>query len=341
MPGKKNFLADILVETGLAAFSRRLRPTMAADLVVLAYHRVFDVSDAKVFPYDLELVSASTDDFRRQMEHLKRNYTVVTMAQVLAALDGGVRLPSRPVVVTFDDGHADNFTNAFPVLREFNVPATIFLTTDYIGSERTFWFDHVANLLLRLDIDRLHVPGLEEVFVLNDHESRRFASRKILRYLARVSDVQRRKTIGWIEACPVSECPSRHHGLSGAMTWEQIQEMAAAGCDFGSHTVSHPILSQLEAGALEHELVESRTTIGQHIGRSVETIAYPEGMEHSFNPVVTAAVRKAGYRLGFSYIPGTNVLARLDRFAVRRLAVERYTSFNRFCAMLEFPELFH
>lgn len=341
MPGNKNFLADMLVETGLAALARRLRPTIAADLVVLAYHRVFDVSDTKVFPYDLELVSASTDDFRRQMEHLKRNYTVVTMGQVLTALDGGGRLPSRPVVVTFDDGHADNYTNAFPILREFNVPATIFLTTDYIGGERTFWFDHVANLLLRLDTDRLQVPGLEEVFVLTDHESRRFASRKILRHLARISDVQRRKTIGWIEACPVGEFPSRHHGLSGAMTWEQVREMAAAGCDFGSHTLSHPVLSQLEAGALEYELVDSRTIIGQQIGRPVETIAYPEGMERSFNPAVFAAVRRAGYRLGFSYIPGTNVLTHLDRFAVRRLAVERYTSFNRFCAMLEFPEFFH
>lgn len=341
MPGNKNFLADMLVETGLAALARRLRPTIAADLVVLAYHRVFDVSDAKVFPYDLELVSASTDDFRRQMGHLKRNYTVVTMAQVLTALDGGVRLPSRPVVVTFDDGHADNYTNAFPILREFDVPATIFLTTDYIGGERTFWFDHVANLLLRLDTERLHVPGLDETFALTGHESRRWASRKVLRYLARISDVQRRKTISWIEACSANEYPSLHRGLSGAMTWEQVQEMAAAGCDFGSHTVSHPILSQLDAGALEHELVESRTTISQHIGRSVETIAYPEGMEHSFNPAVTAAVRRAGYRLGFSYIPGTNVLTRLDRFAVRRLAVERYTSFNRFCAMLEFPEVFH
>lgn len=341
MIGKKELLAQALYRAGVLSLLSRMPAMGSSELRILAYHRVFDVADESAFPYDLELISASIANFRKQMEYVAKFFVPVTCHDVLTALDGGRPLPRRAVVITFDDGHSDNYTNAFPVLQSLGVPATVFLSTAYIGSAGTFWFDQITYVLFRASAGLLTIPGIKTSLNLSDASSRRQAADIVREHLKSLPDEKRRTLIdhiiGMLGGVNVN---SIDVGLSGAMTWDQVREMSRAGIEFGSHAVSHPILAQLDDAALERELVESRLAIEKIVGRPVNIIAYPDGGTSAFDERVIAAVKRAGYQLGLAYIPGSNNLNRFNRFAGQRLHIERYTTHARFRAMLELPRLF-
>ena len=116
--------------------------------------------------------------------------------------------------------------------------------------------------------------------------------------------------------------------------------MANCGIEFGSHTVTHPILTNLTDKELDFELVKSRRDIETQTGRPVHAVSYPVGGRSAFDDRVRSAANRAGYCLGLSYLPGTNRLPGLDRSGLRRQHIERYTDRAYFAAMLGLPEVF-
>lgn len=340
MRGKKELMAKAIRHAGLLPAVRYLCNGAPQELRILAYHRVTTVIDEPSFPYDPELISASPLSFQEQMAYVARYFEPVRCSEVVSALDGGTPLPARAILITFDDGHADNYTNAFPILRRIGIPATIFLSTAYIGTRDTFWFDRVSYAIFRFPEGRLDLPGLSTPLNLSDVPSRRVAADIVREYLKGLPDTNRQELVDWILERQTRMGLVDDAHLSGALSWDQVKEMAEAGIEFGSHTVSHPILTRLDDFALEKEVVDSRQIIASMIGRPVEVIAYPEGGREAFDSRVISAVKKSGYKLALTYISGRNFLDRFDRFAAYRLHVERYMSLARFQAMLELPGLF-
>lgn len=337
--GKRELAAQLLARSGAARVLQRLAGG-AGLVTILAYHRVFDMGDEAAFPFDPELVSATSADFRWQMEQVLRAGTPITFRRLAEALDGGQELPARPILVTFDDGHRDNFTHALPVLRSLGVPATVFLSTGYVGCPGTFWFDRVAQLLYRAPRGRVEVAAATFMAELDGVASRRVAAGRLLAALKGVPDAARRGALAELEAKLAPAAPAGDQALSGAVTWDEARALAAAGVELGSHTVSHPILTQVDDAALERELVDSRGAIERETAQPVTAIAYPVGGEQAFDGRVAAAAARAGYRFGASYVSGVNERALGERFALRRLHVERYTTRAYFASLLALPRLF-
>ena len=337
--GKRQALAKAFGAVGAIPVLGALRARFTRDVTILAYHRVLDVPDEEAYPFDIELVSASTDDFRRQMQHLKRHYRPTTFEAVLRVIAAGGEPPAGSVIVTFDDGFDDNYRFAYPILRELGVPATIFLSTGYLDAQDLFWYERLAWSVMTSPASAASDCGLASMPPRSPSE-RRAAIAAALKELKRVPNGERlAKLEAWFAALPTS-ASWRADGRSAPLTWDQVREMSANGIEFGSHTVTHPVLSQVPLDGLEEELVGSRRRIEGEIGRTVEVIAYPVGGEEAFDANVRAGVEAAGYKLGASYIPGVQSPARWDPFALRRLHVERYTRFDYFKAMMAAPALF-
>lgn len=337
--GKKALLALVAGSSGAAGLALRLVAHRRRQLVILAYHRIVDLTDEPAFGQDPELVSATVADFERQMRFVRAHFRPLRFSELLTHLQSGEPLPPRSLVVTFDDGHLDNYRQAFPVLRRLGVPACIFLSTDYIGSTRMFWFDRVAQLLRFAPAGWLRLGDFDVSLDDGDVPARREAAGALLRWLKQVPDAQRRAEVERLERelgqfVPADAVPER-----SALNWDEVREMARHGIEFGSHTCSHPILTRLDDTALKSELLHSRELIGREIGAPVRTIAYPVGKSGAFDDRVMAASAACGYELGISYETGTNDPGALQRFALRRLAVERYTRFSQFKSMLAFPAL--
>lgn len=337
--GKTGVVARVLSRTGLAAAWQRL-PTLGERIIILAYHRIYETGDEAAFPFDPELVSATPRDFARQMECVLRYGTPISFRDLGEALDRGQRLPRRPILVTFDDGHRDNCTHAFPVLRALGVPATLFLSTGYIGQPGTFWFDRVAQLLFRAPPGRVRAAAVGFEGALGDVASRRAATVHLLELLKHVPNASRLEALEELERHLGGTAPAQDSRHSGSLTWDQVREMATGGIELGSHAVTHPILTNLDDESLAYELAESKRVIEERTGTEVTAVAYPVGGRCAFDDRVLTVVRATGYRFGVSYVSGVNARARLAPYALKRLHVERYTSAAYFECMLAAPKLF-
>lgn len=143
----------------LAGKATALRLGSSSKLRILAYHRVLD-DVADDFPFDRDVISCSSDEFRREMEFVARNFDVVTFNDIAK---NGAESYRRPLVVTFDDGYKDNYDVAFPILKEVGMPAVFFVTTDYIDGVSIPWWDELTYLLNKNDNDRsAHAPQYQQ-----------------------------------------------------------------------------------------------------------------------------------------------------------------------------------
>jgi peptidoglycan/xylan/chitin deacetylase (PgdA/CDA1 family) len=349
MAGKREHAARALARGGLVQALGSLHSACVRDLRVLAYHRVLPALNEDSYPGDVELVSALQADFDWQMAYLARRFHPVSCRQVADALDGGTPLPRRAVMVTFDDGFRDNFEVAWPTLRQHGVPAVFFLSTGYIDSQVPFWFDRLVQVLLLMPTGRLQIDALGQVLDLAPSTAgRRPQAALLLRAIKRVPDAtrcavlqqleqqleQHRHTAG-LPAAPLAD------PLAAPMCWQQVRQMSQAGMEFGSHTVTHPVLARLaNTDQLRSELVQSRQRIEHETGQPVVALAYPVGGRDAFDAQVLAATAEAGYRLAFSYQPGANRPAPAQRLQLKRLHVERDTTRAMFAAVLELPGVF-
>lgn len=341
MTGKKELLSKMIYLGGLSLPLMTLRTLVKKDIQILAYHRVEELKNESLYPYDPELISASPEEFEWQMDYVKQRMNPITLSELVGYSKGENKLPARPILITFDDGFDDNYRCAYPILKSKGLPATIFLSTAYMGSKETFWYDQLVYDVCLIEDLSIFVAGKEVRVRKNDSpETKRKKAYEILESVKKVDNADRIKVVEKISSISASSRKQEDLTKSLPLTWEEIKEMSNNGIEYGSHTVTHPIMSNLDARELENELVNSKNKIEEMVGKAVETIAYPVGMPYAFNDNVINAAKKAGYVLGFSYIHGTNYIDNPERFSLKRMHVERYTDRAFFASMLSAPEVF-
>jgi len=282
-------------ETGLrlmhrAGLLRLGRLRASRSLTVLTYHRVADATELGSATFRPN-VSASPEMFDRQMAYLCRHFSVVGLETVLAWLRGKSTLPPRPAMITFDDGYLDNLTHALPILRSHECPATLFLTTDYVGEGEPFYWDLAAHRFDRKQTDT--------------------ALRKWVEELKGMRPDERRAALGDVTG---EEFAPTH------LTWDDVREMMASGITVGAHTCSHTILTRLTPEEMKREIDDSIAAIRDATGTDVHAFAYPNGLKGDFNATTKALLAETGIRLAFTMLRGP---ARLSEVKARPLAVRR------------------
>jgi peptidoglycan/xylan/chitin deacetylase (PgdA/CDA1 family) len=301
---KRSGLA-LLHHSGAFALARRLRGRRA---VVLTYHGVLGGNDDRYDFLNANFVAASA--FERHMAHIARHYRPVRGPELVEWLSRGVEPPERAVAVTFDDGFANNCHVAYPILRRLGIPFTIFLTTGLIGRpDAQLWTERVKRSILLSAQSSVVVDLGGEVLEasLTSTRERERVARQVLGRLKRWNPERRDRAVAAIEAVagrhPLQESDQERYRF---LTWDETRTMAAAGVDFGSHTVEHPILSTLTSAAMEREIGESKRTIERELGVACTTFAYPNGQPGDFGAREEAALRAAGYLGAFALDGGLN-----------------------------------
>ena len=259
------------------------------------------------------------------------------------ALQARKRSP-RSTVITFDDGYADNLHNAKPLLERYDIPATVFVVTEYIDQGREFWWDELERLLLQPgtlpESLCLHINGrsfqwlLGESGYYSDSDYERYrgwragpngpTTRHVLYYavwkvLSSLHDDERRRLLDQIVAWSGNElaCRPTHRQVSSA-------EVGALGqgklIEVGSHTATHPLLSTLPAASQRDEILRSKAKLEKMLGISVRSFAYPHG---DFNEDTVRIVREAGFTCACSSLVDM-VHPRTDRFQLPRMVVQNW-----------------
>lgn len=334
---KKDILANIfdlvIPDTLLGGFSK-----LNSNLTVLAYHRVMDYDNE--YPFDIDLISATCAEFDSQIKFIKKHFNPITIEHLVECHISSKKLPKSPILITFDDGFEDNYYNAFPILKKHNVPATIFISTDFISQDGTLWFDHLSYIIMNMSSPNLKVMLKDEFNITDVVDDRRLIIEQVMKYVKAIPNTVRIEILKNIESNYEFKIPDQHERLSTTLNWEQIKEMMASGISFGSHTMSHPILSQLDEETLKSELVGSKRIIEEKLNQKIDTIAYPVGTESTFNDKVIDYTSQAKYKLAFSYMQGINLWPLKSVYSLKRLHIERYLNTSRFKCMVSLPSLF-
>jgi peptidoglycan/xylan/chitin deacetylase (PgdA/CDA1 family) len=335
--GRAQRLVEIAELAGAVRAARHLHDRLNSTITILAYHRVIPADAPESYPLDPELISATPQQFDWQMRHLREHRNLVSLRDVIAYLDEGTPLPRAAVAVTFDDGFSDTYRYAFPILKRYKIPATIFVSTGYVDSQTPFWFELVSYLIYRIPSRALKLHD-ERAFPLGESHGDRTASlRYIHGILKDLPNCERVMLLDrWThEFSAYIAHDAIHHSLP--ISWTQIHQMALAGIDFGSHTVTHPNLTRLPDQDLDKELSESKRQLEARLQRPIESIAYPIGTRSAFDQRVTTATARNGFKVGLTYVPGANLTNRINRFEMQRHGIGRTMSPSYFRALMSLP----
>src|SRR5262249_9333665 len=130
-------------------------------LTVLAYHRIADAF-APDFKYYRHSASATPELFREQMAFVAKHFNVIDLTTLREYILHDCRLPSRPLLITFDGGYTHNSPDAFPFRRCLALPAVIFLITSQMDDPALPWWDLCAYFFLRTARERAQIPFMGE-----------------------------------------------------------------------------------------------------------------------------------------------------------------------------------
>ena len=292
----------------LAEVSRLPRISRRSCVTVLAYHRIVSADPEQE-------LCVSPDFFDSQVALLASAFRIISLEEAVMRLGNG-DLESHYVALTFDDGWLDNYIHAFPILKKYAVPATIFVTSDAISSGRFSWyeFDDAILQTSATSID-LETYGLGR-FPLRHSRLRSSAIHRLHDILKNMKHSQRQEIV---------ESVIRRYGRSVGsrimLNWDELREMIASGLvTVGGHTISHPILTHVSAAEARREISGCKTVIEENLRRPVRFFAYPNGRPADINQQLVDLVRDAGYAAAFSMTAGPNYSLE-ERFRLRRTAI--------------------
>ena len=302
-------LITSLTKTAGGAAARRLTASAGR---VLMYHRFGDGSDPR---------RLSRDAFEQQLQYLTRHFRVRRLHDVVQALGEGRPLEPRTVVLTVDDGYADFVEYAYPLLQRYEVPATLFVVTDFLQRNSWLWFDRVHYLLRATALSRLdvRVGGTHVCCDLSTVAQRERAWSTVGELCMNMDTSGRAAVAAQLEQALEVYLPAWATAEYRAMTWTQAARLDPGLVELGSHTCTHPVLSRCTQAEIEQEIRASKEAIETRLDRRVRAFAYPHGERADYDERATAVARAAGYACA-TVAHGGPLGRRVDLFQLERLS---------------------
>lgn len=277
-----------------------------ARLSILIYHRVLPRRD----PLFCEEPDAAR--FEEEMRWVRHWFHVLPLHQAVTHLYEG-SLPARALAITFDDGYADNEEVAAPILQRLGLSATFFISTGYWDGS-CMWNDRLIEAIrtsTRQELD-LRAAGLR-CYPIGSLEARRETIVTVRREIRHLSPVRREELTQAIVTASGSNEP---RGLM--MSPQQVRKLRDRGMDIGAHTMTHPILTRLDAGTARREIAGSKHQLEDLLNGPVDLFAYPNGVpQQDYTAEHVRIVRDSGFKAAVSTAWGA-ASVRSDRFQLPR-----------------------
>lgn len=218
---------------------------------------------------------------RMQLQYLKQHFRVLSLADLAEQIRFHRSFRPNSVVLTIDDGRRNCYEHLYPLLREFRMPATFFVTSSFVDGEDWLWTDKVLWLSKQHGAPDELLPGRIDDFFY-----------RLNRFVPRV----RNESIFAVARAMRVAIPTQPPPPFNPCLWAELREMANSGLvEIGSHTVTHPILSTLDDHEGWYELTRSRARIEQALGRKVRFFCFPNGKPGDYRPTQLRQLEEAGY----------------------------------------------
>lgn len=257
-------------------------------LFILIYHRVIDEPDF-MRPREVDKKT-----FHWQVQLLKKYFNVLPLADALEKMSSNT-LPSRAVCITFDDGYADNYLNAQPILNQHQLLATFFIASGYLDGGR-MWNDTIIETLRlyaekKLDLTKIHL-GMYDTVTEKDKAQ---AAQQIILKIKHLQAEQRTEYTEYI-ATFVENLPDNL-----MLTSEQLLKLHKSGMEIGGHTVTHPIMAKIPPEHLQQEITDNKETLEFLLKVPIRFFAYPNGKpKQDYLPEQVELIKKSGFKAAVS-----------------------------------------
>lgn len=298
---------------------KKYRQVFYGGCTVLLYHRVTDLDT------DPQLLSVSPANFDAQIAFLKNNYNLLKIEQFKEHLLNKKRFPANSVLITFDDGYADNLLEALPILEKHQAQALFYISTGTLNTENEYWWDAVERIVLLSKgtpvNDTYTLRGKSYDLKGLDKAKREELYNALLPELRTMVSAEREQKLAELAAIMNAETPRKTHR---AMTFEELKKMSVSeSAVVGAHTHLHPSLGSLNYDEQYREIETSKKILEEKLSQKITHFSYPFGTRKDFNQDSIAIVKKLEFECVAANIPEP-VNALSDRYAFTRFLVRNW-----------------
>lgn len=256
---------------------------------VLMYHR---------FSRDGEGDGLPVDVFEMQMKLIAEKFNPIPLASLADSRNKINELPDNPVIITVDDGYRDFYDLAYPILKKYNLPATIYITVYFIDQKIWLWPDKISYVLNLAKAPELKINYNDDVdtYYFESEGNKGNAWKLIIGKCVSMTPDERDGYIHELACSAEVSLPDIPPREYAGMTWRQVRELSDSGIDIGAHTCNHPILSKIPDEQLNDEIDGCKRRIEANIGRNVNHFCYPNGRREDYNQKVKNMIIASGYK---------------------------------------------
>jgi glycosyltransferase involved in cell wall biosynthesis/peptidoglycan/xylan/chitin deacetylase (PgdA/CDA1 family) len=306
----KIVLSYILYYSGIIRIYSRIFPTKTK---ILAYHSI------NTQPNSMQGMVQNVKNFEHQMRYLKDNFRVISLTDLCRLLKNGKGLPKNSVVITFDDGYRDNYLNAYPILRKYKLPATLFLTTHPVETQEPLFFDALCYGIFTTLQKIVNFQDLGLSKYLLDKKILQLKAIKEINNFSKQMTFQEKSRFLHILSDRLKVDFEELKAMRLYLSWDEVMEMSRDGIEIGAHTKTHTQLASMPDEELQSEILDSRDIIEKRLGEKVFSFAYPFGSTIDFDHRTKEVVKNAGFECACSLIRGSGSV---DILALNRIVVD-------------------
>ena len=267
--------------------------------------------------------AATPSLLRSYFNYLKKhNYHVVSLTSYIEAL-----LRKEPtykqVIFTVDDGYRDFYLNGYEVFKEFNYPATIFLTTDFIEQKLFFWWDAIQYACMATKKKKVELSDIG--FGCVDLNTRGQKTMVVDMIVGRCKKMENTDKLSFIDSLAKRldvDFTGQPKGKYEPLSWDQIKEMKEHKIEFYPHTKTHPIMSRIPTHQVEEELEIPKKLIQKKLGVDANIFCYPNGGPDDFDERTISALKAFDYIAAVTGVPGfDNTMSNTEMYGIRRFHI--------------------
>jgi peptidoglycan/xylan/chitin deacetylase (PgdA/CDA1 family) len=283
-----------MVRRFLGNTRRYILNSLNKPAIVLLYHRVTHLEK------DPQLLAVCPDNFYDQIDLLKNNYSLLEIDEFSELFVRQKKMPPNPVIITFDDGYADNFHEALPILESLNSQALFYITTSNLGTPYELWWDELERILL----DDHHLPDFAEIkfkkesikFSLLTATDRLNSYHSLHPYLKYSTPQERSDLIDQLRSSAnLTDKGRESHRL---MAIDEVRQLGSSrSAIIGAHTHNHPALSVLSYDQQKSEIAQSKLILENIVQKQVTHFSYPYGSKKDYNADSVQISRETGFKI--------------------------------------------